>query len=159
MNWDEYGEDVISSLLLACYDVDTCSFQAVCRVHYDEDTMKETMEELMDYGRHDKDPSFELTAEQECDIWFDPVMVWEVQVSLDAVVCDVQFVAGMMKNGSASCGVGFDGRFDVEFVGCLNEDCICNGTDKILTSDQLLEIYNVSGGSEMSALRKRVDSQ
>lgn len=106
-DWNEYGEDCISSILLACYDIDAGSLVATCTMPMDgslrKDTnddntltkhyceFKECLEELYDYIRPLPQDIYELPDDLEaCDVWFDPVMVWKVRVQMQIESTKVQ---------------------------------------------------------------------
>ena len=97
---------------MACYDVDSCKLQCVCKLHTRSIQCsqhgEEAIAELMDYSRPKKDTYYDVTEALECDIWFEPVMVWEILVDPSFIKLSKDSSAAMHKNGCSTYGVGFE---------------------------------------------------
>jgi len=105
-DWDKNGEESLTAILLSCYDTDACTLQGVCKIFCTEQ-MKDAIETLMDYSRPNKCSMYEVTNEQEADIWFDPVSVWEIKIKLNSLYQSSDVAAASKKMGGNS-GIGVD---------------------------------------------------
>mmetsp|Transcript_12977 Transcript_12977/g.19773 ORF Transcript_12977/g.19773 Transcript_12977/m.19773 type:complete len:179 (+) Transcript_12977:123-659(+) len=135
LDWDDHGDESISQIVMACYDADSRSFQTVGKVRYDKKLMKELLQELCDYMRPNMDPSYDVTDEQTpmCDVWFDPVQVWEVKADLNDLGKSKKFSAAALKNGNV--GIGFSKS--VKFVRSRCD----RDVDEATSSDKILEAF------------------
>ena len=134
LDWDEYGDESLSSIVMACYDADALSFQTVCKVEIScTDEMRMALEELCDYTRPSKDASYDVIDEQAFDVWFDPVQVWEIEADVDDLVQNDGYSAAALKNGNV--GVGFEKA--VKFVrACCDQD-----VDEATSSDDVFKAF------------------
>mmetsp|Transcript_16789 Transcript_16789/g.24902 ORF Transcript_16789/g.24902 Transcript_16789/m.24902 type:complete len:204 (-) Transcript_16789:92-703(-) len=152
LDWNDYGDESISQIVMACYDADSRSFQTVCRVdvmNCNTNCMAEALEELCDYMRPSRDAScVDVTDEQTamCDVWFDPVQVWEVEVSdfKNHLKQSDEYSAAALKNGSSGIGIG---------IGVVNEECSSSSVkfvrlccdlnvEDATSSDFVLEVFS-----------------
>ena len=131
LDWNEFGDESISKIVLACYDEDSRTFQLVAKIEYIE-CMKSQLEELCDYICPTKHFTYQVTDEQECDIWFDPVQVWEVAADIGEVILSDEYAAAIIKNGHIDMGIGFPSS--VRFI---KPCCNCE-LDEATSSDYLL---------------------
>lgn len=147
LDWNEFGDEALSAIVLACYDADSCSFQTVATVDY-TDEMKSALEELSDYMRPNKDNSYDMgaTCTMMCDIWFDPVQVWEVEAGIQYLRRSDNFTAATLKSGESGQGIGFVSRETessscVRFVRSCCDEWDGIGVEEATTSDFVLRTF------------------
>mmetsp|Transcript_15647 Transcript_15647/g.24336 ORF Transcript_15647/g.24336 Transcript_15647/m.24336 type:complete len:218 (+) Transcript_15647:57-710(+) len=165
LDWNEFGDEELSAIVLACFDADSCTFQTVAAVDYSED-MEPALEELSDYMRPNKDQSYDMGTASSvqtdgqaqstitCDIWFDPVQVWEVEADLQYLTQSNEFTAAAMKSGVSAQGIGFvspkptsskeKSSSAIKFVRLCCDEWDNTGVEEATTSDAVLHAFVVN---------------
>ena len=125
------------------------------------------MEELSDYMRPNKDQSYDTGTSVSvqtdgqaqstitCDIWFDPVQVWEVEADVQYLTQSNQFTAAAMKSGVSGQGIGFvsptpasseeksASSAAIKFVRLCCDEWDSTGVEEATTSDAVLHAFVV----------------
>lgn len=125
---------VYGAYLLACYDPDAEEFQSVCKIGtgFSDENLKSLAANLNKHIRSEKSRQYNVSDQLECDVWFDPVEVWEVKAADLSKSSAHRGAAG--KTGEEGRGIGLRfPRFER-----LRED---KKTEEATTSDQILEMY------------------
>eukprot|EP00919_Chromeraceae_sp_WS-2016_P073163 GHVR01172951.1.p1 GENE.GHVR01172951.1~~GHVR01172951.1.p1 ORF type:complete len:435 (+),score=167.16 GHVR01172951.1:109-1305(+) len=122
------------AFLLAVYDVETESYQTVCRVGtgFSEEFLTNMSSSLADDVITDKPHYFQVHSKLEPDAWFDAKRVWEVK-GADLSISPVHFGAVGKLDPHKGIGIRFP-RFIRERDDKKPEDAT--------NSDQILEMYS-----------------
>lgn len=120
--------------LLACYDPDTEEFQSVCKIGtgFSDEDLKQLSDTLNQHKIPSKSSQYAVSSTLECDVWFDPIQVWEVKAADLSKSSAHRGAEG--KTGQEGRGIGLRfPRFER-----VRED---KKPEEATTSDQVLEMY------------------
>jgi DNA ligase 1 len=69
--------------LLGCYDADTEEFQSVCKIGtgFSDEDLKLLHESFQEHIIPSKHAQYNASDTLDCDVWFNPVQVWEVKAA------------------------------------------------------------------------------
>ena len=69
--------------LLGCYDADTEEFQSVCKLGtgFSDEDLKLLHESFQEHIIPSKHAQYNASDTLDCDVWFNPVQVWEVKAA------------------------------------------------------------------------------
>ena len=125
---------VYGAYLLACYDLDTETFQSVCKIGtgFSEEDLKILAEGLNKHIIEKKSSQYCVSETLDCDIWFDSVQVWEVKAA--DLSKSSTHKGAIDKTGESGRGIGL--RFP-RFERLRND----KKPEQATTSDQILEMY------------------
>jgi hypothetical protein len=70
-----------SSFLVSCYNSQTKAFQGVSKIDagFDDEDLKELSKRMEGSKIEDKSLYYDVSACMECDAWFEPNLVWEIE--------------------------------------------------------------------------------
>jgi DNA ligase 1 len=125
---------VYGAYLLACFDADTEEFQSVCKIGtgFSDEDLQTLSAALNEHAVECKPSIYSVADGLECDVWFEPVQVWEVKA---ADLSQSSLHRGAMgKTGDPGRGIGL--RFPR--YERLRPD---KKPEQATTSDQILEMY------------------
>ena len=131
LEWSKNGNQFISAIVLACYNPEYSTFQTVGTAKC-MNTMNQHLEELCDYTRPTKAWNYDMGKDQTCDVWYDPVQLWEVEADCDKMTESMNFSSAWQRNGA---GIGF--ATPIRFVRGRCECDVVNAT----TSKFILKTY------------------
>lgn len=120
--------------LLACFDPDTEEFQSVCKIGtgFSDDDLKTLHDLFQEHIIPQKHNQYISSDTLDCDVWFDPVQVWEVKAADLSKSSTHKGALGKLGEAGRGIGLRFP-RFER-----LRPD---KKPEQATTSEQILEMY------------------
>ena len=120
--------------LLACYDLDTEEFQSVCKIGtgFSDEDLKSLHESFQEHIIPKKHAQLSSSDTLDCDVWFNPVQVWEVKAADLSKSSTHKGAIGKLGEAGRGIGLRFP-RFER-----LRPD---KNPVQATSSEQILEMY------------------
>lgn len=120
--------------LLACFDLDTEEFQSVCKIGtgFSDEDLKSLHESFQEHIIPKKHAQLNSSDTLDCDVWFNPVQVWEVKAADLSKSSTHKGAIGKLGEAGRGVGLRFP-RFERR-----RPD---KKPDQATSSEQILEMY------------------